>query len=193
MYTKKIYLSGGDFHELQEVFSHVKGAVDTKVGYINAAMPQPSYEQVAQGEVDAVMGLEVAYNPKEVDLSSLLDLFFTVVNPHVRDQEGDCKGRMYCSGVYYSAAEDEPMVEFHMNFIRNRGKPPVAANAALTMNDPNCNPKLARGFFTEAAPLQNFYRAEEAHQHYLRRNPQTKTRIDINLLEELHVIEKDAD
>lgn len=189
MYTKRIYLSGGDFHELQEVFSRVKGVADTRTGYVNSSALQPSHAQVARGDVDAVMGLEVVYDPKEVDLSNLLDIFFTVVNPHVREQEGDCKGSMYRSGVYYSAAEDEPMVEFHRNFIKNRGKPPVAATAALTMNDPNCNLKLTRGFYTEVAQLKNFYGAEAEHQHYLRRNPQVQTRIDIGLLKKLSVIQ----
>lgn len=92
---------------------------------------------------------------------------------------------MYRSGVYYDEAEDEPTLQFYMNFIKNRGKPPAVSQAKLTMNDPNDNSKLSRVIYTECIPLQNFYTAEEMQQNYLRRNPQVKTRIDSQLLKNL--------
>ena len=73
VYTKKIYFSGGDFHELQEVFAHVPGVVSTCAGYINGDR-DTIYADVAAGEVKAYMGVEVTYNPKKMDISQLLDL-----------------------------------------------------------------------------------------------------------------------
>ncbi|MBQ1915701.1 MAG: peptide-methionine (S)-S-oxide reductase, partial [Selenomonadaceae bacterium] len=52
MYTKKIYFSGGDFHELQEVFRDLPGVVSTRTGYINAE-GTADFAGVASGEAKA--------------------------------------------------------------------------------------------------------------------------------------------
>ena len=181
LYTKKIYFSGGDFHELQEVFAHVPGVVSTCTGYINGDR-DTTYADVAAGEVKAYMGVEVTYNPKKMDISQLLDLLFGVVNPYVPDGQGKARGEMYRAGVFYASAEDEPQVQLHLNFIANRGKAPVVGNAGLTVNDPNSNPKLARKLCAIAAPLENFQPAEAEHQDYLARHPEAETYIDFDKL-----------
>ena len=159
MYTKKIYFSGGDFHELQEVFSEVPGVVSTQTGYIDAA-----------NEV-GVKGIELEFNPKKMDLSMLMDILFAVVDPYTQ-----------ATGVYYTSREDEPQIELHLNFIANRGKQPAVSCVGLTINDPNSNPKFARKCLTKAARLKNFTVAEEEHQHYLRKNPGAVTDIDLKKL-----------
>ena len=159
MYTKKIYFSGGDFHELQEVFSEVPGVLNTLTGYIEASDNIES------------SGIEVEFNPKKMDLSMLMDILFAVVDPYTQQ-----------TGVYYTSGEDEPQVELHLNFIANRGKQPAVSCVGLTINDPNSNPKFARKCLARAARLKKFTAAEEEHQHYLRKNPGTVTDIDLKKL-----------
>ena len=189
MYTKKIYFAGGSFYELQEVFSRIPGVVATRTGYINALTPQPTHEAVLAGVTGAAMGVEVAFNPKKIDLSSLMDILFAVINPYVKDKQGPCEGPMYRSGVYYVSAEDEPIVAYHMNFIQNRKKAPAATEAALTVNDTTRDPVGARRCYAEYMRLQNFHPADEEHQHYLRAHPDTKTHIDFARLLELRIIQ----
>ena len=159
MYTKKIHFSGGDFHELQEVFSEVPGVVNTLTGYIEALDNTKS------------SGIEVEFNPKKMDLSMLMDILFAVVDPYTQQ-----------TGVFYTSGEDEPQVELHLNFIANRGKQPAVSCVGLTLNDPNSNPKFARKCLARAARLKKFTVAEEAHQNYLRKNPGTVTDIDLKKL-----------
>lgn len=187
MFQKRIYVSGGSFYELQEVFDHVHGVTATRVGYINAE-GEPSFDAVRCGWVKAIMGVEVVYNPKQTDISQLLDILFTVVDPCEKDGQGDAKGPMYQSGVYYVDAEDEPMVEYHLNFIANRGRPPAITNAGLTVNDPNHNPYLRRHSYAKASRLVSFQEAEAERQGYLRKNPRKKTYIDFRKLKELGVL-----
>jgi len=182
LYTKKIYFSGGDFHELQEVFAHVPGVVATCTGYINGER-DTTYADVAAGRSKAYMGVEVTYNPKKMDISKLLDMLFAVVNPYVPDGQGKARGGMYRAGVFYVHGEDEPQIQLHLNFIANRGKAP-ATGGELTLNDPNSNPKLARRFCAVSAPLRHFQPAEAEHQNYLQRNPATETYIDFQKLRE---------
>ena len=159
MYTKKIYFSGGDFHELQEVFSDVPGVINTFTGYI---------ETMDNAETS---GVEVEFNPKKMDLSMLMDILFAVVDPYTQQ-----------TGVYYTSGEDEPQIELHLNFIANRGKQPAVSCVGLTINDPNSNPKFARKCLARAARLKRFTTAEEEHQNYLRKNPGVVTDIDLKKL-----------
>ncbi len=159
MYTKKIYFSGGDFHELQEVFSDVPGVLSSVAGYI----------ETSDGTKES--GIEIEFNPKKMDLSMLMDILFAVVDPYTQQ-----------AGVYYTSGEDEPQIELHLNFIANRGKQPAVSCVGLTINDPNSNPKFARKCLARAARLKKFTIAEEEHQNYLRKHPEAVTDIDLKKL-----------
>ncbi len=171
MYTKKIYFSGGDFHELQELFSDIPGVVEATAGFISAKNVC-SYANPEPRGVENISGVEVTFNPKKIDLSMLMDILFGVLNPYSENN----------LGVYYASAEDEPQVELHMNFIANRGKQPLATNACITINDPNSNPKFARKCYAAAGRLEKFSAAPESEQHFLRKNPDAKTDIDFKKL-----------
>ncbi|MGP1367206.1 MAG: peptide-methionine (S)-S-oxide reductase [Schwartzia sp. (in: firmicutes)] len=188
MYTKKIYFAGGSFYELQEVFSRVHGVTDVVAGYINSTVPNPAHEDVLAGATGAAMGIEVSFDPKRMDLSGLMDILFTVVDPYVKDKQGNCEGPMYRSGVYYISAEDKPMVEYHMNFIQNRKKALAATGESITMNDPNHDPVGARKCYAEAMRLESFYPAADLHQNYLKHHAVPRTNIDFALLKDLAII-----
>ena len=168
MYTKKIYFSGGDFHELQAVFEDLPGVVKVLPGYIDAfnvksqANPEPL-------EVAKVHGVEVEFNPKKMDLSMLMDVLFSVLNPYAENN----------LGVYYKFGEDEPQIELHMNFIANRGRQPAATSALLTINDTTLNPKFARKCFAVCGKLKNFSVAEDEHIDFLKKHPEVETDIDL--------------
>ncbi len=187
MYTKKIYFSGGSFYELQEVFRQISGVEAVHAGYINAER-KVSYSEVRDGSVSAIMGIEVIYDPKKMDISMLMDILFSVVNPYEKDGQGKAKGAMYQSAVYYVPGEDEPMVQFHMNFIQNRDRPISASLAQLTVNDPNRNPKFSRQCYAKARVLRNFQLAEEEQQAYLQKHPEAPTYIDFIRLRELGIL-----
>ena len=183
MYTKKIYFSGGDFHELQAVFTDLPGVTETATGYINAD-EAADYESVVSGKIKARLGIAVTYNPKKIDLSKLMDVLFAVVNPYLPDGQGEARGEMYRVGVFYGDDEDEPQVELHLNFVAARGKAPTATNAGIIVNDPNSNPQATRKSYVTAEPMHIFQAAEPEHQHFLVKNPDAPTYIDLNKFRE---------
>ena len=168
MYTKKIYFSGGDFHELQAVFEDLPGVVKVLPGYIDAinVKSQVNPEPV---NIEKIHGVEIEFNPKKMDISMLMDVLFSVLNPYAENN----------LGVYYQIGEDEPQVELHMNFIVNRGKQPAASSAQLTINDPNSNPKFARKCYAVCGRLKNFSVAEDEHIDFLKKHPEIETDIDL--------------
>jgi len=145
LYTKKIYFSGGDFNELKKIFVDLRGVVKVTFGTISASNVV-SYAEPEPRIIEKIFGVEVEFNPKKSDISTLMDELFAAVNPYVENN----------SGVYYAMGEDAPQVELHMNFIANRGKESVGSNAEITINDPNSNPKRARKCYAMAGRLTNF-------------------------------------
>ena len=169
MYTKKIYFSGGNVRELQEIFSDIPGVLSVLVGKLSARNVH-SYVNPEMQTVEDISSVEIEFNPKKMDLSMLMDVFFNVFNPYADKL-----------GVFYNSGEDEPQVELHLNFIANRGKEPVVSKACLTINDPNID-KIVRKCFVSVGRLINFVAAPEAEQNFLRKHPEIKTEIDLTKL-----------
>lgn len=171
MYTKKIYFSGGNVRELQEIFSDLPGVVKVLTGTA-AAKNVHSYVNYEPQILENIPAVEIEFNPKKMDLSMLMDILFNVLNPYADNN----------LGVYYSSGEDEPQVELHLNFIANRGKEPVVSKACLTINDPNSNPRFARKCFVKVGRLTNFIAAPDDEQNFLRKHPEIPTDIDLTKL-----------
>ena len=171
MYTKKIYFSGGNVRELQEIFADVPGVVNVSIGQVNARNVH-SYVNHEPQTLENIPAVEIEFNPKKMDLSMLMDVLFNVLNPYADKT----------LGVYYASGEDEPQVELHLNFIANRGKEPVVSKACLTINDPNSNPKFARKCFAKVGRLTSFAAAPDDEQFFLRKHPEIKTDIDLTKL-----------
>ena len=170
MYTKKIYFSGGNVRELQEIFNDLPGVVSVLVGKLSARNVH-SYVNYEPQTIEDVPSVEIEFNPKKMDLSMLMDVLFNVLNPYTDKT----------LGVFYSSGEDEPQVELHLNFIANRGKEPVVSKACLTINDPNID-KPVRKCFVRVGRLINFDVAPEAEQNFLRKHPEISTDIDLTKL-----------
>lgn len=170
MYTKKIYFSGGNVNELQEIFSDIPGVLSVLVGTL-AAKNVHSYVNHEPQTIEGVESVEIEFHPKKMDLSMLMDVLFNVLNPYADKT----------LGVFYSSGEDEPQVELHLNFIANRGKEPVVSKACLTINDPNID-KPVRKCFVSVGRLINFIAAPEAEQFFIRKNPEIPTDIDLTKL-----------
>ena len=169
MYTKKIYFSGGNIAELQEIFTDVPGVLRVLVGNL-AANNVHSYVDHELTTLDNIPAVEIEFNPKKMDLSMLMDVLFNVLNPYADKN----------LGVYYNSGEDEPQVELHLNFIANRGREPVVSKACLTINDPNN--KIVRKCYVKVGRLVNFVAAPDSEQNFLRKHPEIKTDIDLTKL-----------
>lgn len=167
MYTKKIYFSGGNVRELQEIFSNVPGVLHVLIGTLIARNVH-SYVNHEPQTLENIEAVEIEFNPKKMDLSMLMDVLFNVLNPYADKT----------LGVYYNSGEDEPQVELHLNFIANRGKEPVVSKACLTINDPNVD-KPVRKCFVKVGRLVSFIVAPEDEQHFLRKHPEIQTDIDL--------------
>ncbi|MFB6245091.1 MAG: peptide-methionine (S)-S-oxide reductase MsrA, partial [Candidatus Nanohaloarchaea archaeon] len=94
--------------------------------------------------------VKVEFEPEEVSLKEVLQLFFRIHDPTTKDREGPDVGSQYRSMVLYSDREQQRAVESFLDSARGR---------------------YEDGIVTEVRPLEEFHRAEEKHQDYFEKNP----------------------
>ena len=145
---KEIYVAGGCFWGVEEYFSLVPGVVDAVNGYANGNVANPSYEQVCGGMTGFVETVRVTYDPDVVDLQTLVERLFAIIDPLSVDRQGNDVGIQYRTGVYYTAEEDEPVIRSVFEAEQSKHERPIA---------------------TELKALECLYEAEERHQDYLRK------------------------
>ena len=147
-------LAGGCFWCLEAVYLELKGVQAVQSGYAGGARPNPTYEQVCSGATGHAEVVRVTYDPAIVTYKELLDVFFTIHDPTTLNRQGGDKGTQYRSAVFFESPEQERVARETI----------AEFTAAKVWDDP---------IVTEVAPLEKFWPAEEYHNNYFARNPQT--------------------
>lgn len=170
---KTIYLAGGCFWGIEAYFSKLPGVFETKVGYANGAVPNPSYEEVCSLDTGHAETVKVVYNPDIISLQRLLEEFFKVIDPTTLNRQGVDMGKQYRTGIYYPSDGDIESFEEDLAVINK-----VFADEEKKHNKHN------KSVVTEIEPLKSFYEAEDYHQKYLEKNPGGYCHINLDLLPE---------
>lgn len=147
---KIVYLGGGCFWGVEAYFSRIDGVMETKVGYANGNSDNPTYEEVKKGKTGFAEVVKVVYDENKLDLSVILNEYYTIVDPTLLNQQGEDIGTQYRTGIYYVDEKSKAIIE--------------------KRTDEECQ-KYEKSIVTEILPLKNFYEAEEYHQAYLKKNP----------------------
>lgn len=147
---KEIYFAGGCFWGTEHFFKQIRGVVATQVGYANGNTQKPSYEEVYTDKTGFTETVKVVYDPKQVDLQLLLDLFYETIDPTSLNKQGNDIGTRYRTGIYTIDDSDREMISKSLNELASKYNQPIVV---------------------ENLPLKNFYDAEEYHQNYLDKNP----------------------
>lgn len=145
-----IYFAGGCFWGTEHFFKQIKGVTATEVGYANGNTKNPTYQDVVYKNTGYAETVKVTYDPKQVQLKLLLELFFKTIDPTSINRQGNDIGTQYRSGIYYTSENQLPAIQEMVREVAKNYDQPLAV---------------------EVKPLQNFYTAEEYHQNYLDKNP----------------------
>lgn len=143
-------LGGGCFWCLDAVFREVPGVLSCISGYAGGARPHPTYEQICSGATGHAEVVRLTYDPAQVSLTRLLDIFFTIHDPTTLNRQGNDVGTQYRSVIFCADAAQRAAVEAHIDGIRSQYTRPVV---------------------TEIADDVPFWPAEDYHQDYFRKNP----------------------
>lgn len=168
---REIYFAGGCFWGVEEYFSRIPGVVGTESGYANGHVANPGYREVCEGKTGHAETVRVSYDPKQVDLKTLVEGFFSIIDPVSVNRQGNDVGSQYRTGIYYRPGTDLEIINGVMDIVERRYEKPLAV---------------------ELEPLTVFYPAEEYHQGYLKKNPGGYCHINFDTLKELPASQKPA-
>jgi len=147
---KEIVLAGGCFWGVEEYFSRIPGVVETKVGYANGTVPNPTYEQVKTSTTGHAESVYIQYDEHKINLEEILEKYWEIIDPTLLNRQGPDIGSQYRTGIFFIHPDDEEIIKKSKNEEQKKYDQPIV---------------------TEIKPLKSFYPAEEYHQKYLKKNP----------------------
>lgn len=120
-------------------------------GYAGGTVPNPTYKQVCTGETGHAEVIKIEFDPNEIAYHDLLTVFFATHDPTTLNRQGPDMGTQYRSAIFTATEEQKREAEEFM--------------IKLTASDPRGKPIV-----TEIKPLEAFYKAENYHREYFRKN-----------------------
>lgn len=147
------YFASGCFWCVEAIFESVKGVKEAVSGYAGGTLENPTYEAVSYGKTDHAEAVQVYYDPKEISFTQLVQVFFGSHDPTQLNRQGPDRGTQYRSMAFYKTDEQKKIIEGYMQALQDNN---------VYDGDP---------ITTEVAPYTTFYKAEEYHQDYERKNP----------------------
>ena len=154
--TEKAYFATGCFWGAERRLWNIPGVVQTSVGYMGGALPDPSYEQVCTGVTGHAEIVEVSFDPSKLTYRRLLEEFWVMHDPTSLNRQGGDIGTQYRSAIFTTS--DSQLLQ---------------AEATRDVYQAALSRKGIGEIVTEIKSAQGvpYYLAEEYHQRYLAKNP----------------------
>ncbi len=146
------YFASGCFWCVEAIFESIKGVKEVVSGYSGGTEENPTYEQVAYGKTTHAEAVEVFYDPKEVSFFQLVQVFFGSHDPTSLNRQGPDSGPHYRSIAFYKNEEEKNIIEQYKEALDE-------------------SKVYGRPIVTEVSAFARFWKAEDYHQDYERRNP----------------------
>ena len=147
---KSMYVAGGCFWCVEEVYEKVEGVLSVYSGYSGGHVENPTYQEVVLGNTGHIEAVELNYDSSLVNEEQLVKLLFLNIDPFDGGGQFCDRGYSYKSAFFTS---DEKLKEIINDYI-------------LKIEN-NHNQKVQ----TLVLPFKNFYLAEDYHQDYYKKNP----------------------
>ena len=147
---KSMYVAGGCFWCVEEVYEKIKGVLSVNSGYSGGHVENPTYQEVVLGNTGHIEAAEINYDSSLVNEEQLVKLLFLNIDPFDEGGQFCDRGYSYKSAFFTS---DENLIEMINNYI--------------SKIENNHNQKVQ----TLVLPFKNFYLAEDYHQDYYKKNP----------------------
>jgi peptide methionine sulfoxide reductase msrA/msrB len=142
--------AGGCFWCMEAAFEATNGVVEAVSGYTGGHTVNPTYEQVLTKTTGHLEAVQVYYDPGKVTYRELLEVFLRNIDPT------DDKGQFVDKGAQYLSAI------FYMNDVQR-------TQAEDSKQELELSGRFSEPIVTETIEFDVFYRAEEYHQDYYKK------------------------
>ncbi|HWZ60978.1 MAG TPA: peptide-methionine (S)-S-oxide reductase MsrA [Gemmatimonadaceae bacterium] len=146
-------VAGGCFWGLQAVFQHVRGVTHVTSGYAGGDAKTAHYDEVSSGTTGHAESVQITYDPSQITYGQLLKVFFSVAHdPTQVDRQGPDDGTQYRSVIFFSSPDQQRVAQAYIAQL-DQGK------------------IFPRRIATQVVALPGFYAAEDYHQDYATKHP----------------------
>ncbi|AUC23431.1 peptide-methionine (S)-S-oxide reductase [Polaribacter sejongensis] len=149
--TKVAYFASGCFWCVEAIFESVSGVEEAVSGYAGGHTLNPTYKSIGTGKTGHSETVAVYYNPEKVSFETLVTVFFGSQDPTTKNGQHPDYGTQYRSIAFYETDAEKAIIE----------------KMIAKLNAEVYHGKIA----TEVTKLKKFYKAEDYHQDFERRNP----------------------
>lgn len=145
--------AGGCFWGIEAIFSHTRGVTSAVSGYHGGTAENATYRRVSGGFTRHAEAVRVTYDPSVVRYDQLLQILFSVgADPTLLNRQGPDRGTHYRTAIVPMSGEQRAVAQAYLQQMGRSG----------VWDDP---------IVVALEDYQAFYEAEEYHQDYLLRNP----------------------
>ena len=149
-----ILLGMGCFWGAEKIFWQLDGVYHTSVGYAGGYTKNPTYDEVCSGLTGHTEVVRVVYDPKKLNLKTILIEFWEGHDPTQGMRQGNDIGTQYRSAIFVNNSEN-------LNDVKTSKTEFQSLLHSAGFND----------ITTEIKNNIDFYFAETYHQQYLYKNP----------------------
>lgn len=147
---KKATFGAGCFWGVQALFDKIEGVLETEVGYAGGNFLNPTYDDVCSDQTGHAEVVHILFDESKVSFETLLKVFWENHDPTTLNSQGVDIGTQYRSVVFYHDEEQKQLADQMKNELEASGR-------------------FKRTIVTAIEPFSSFYKAEEYHQHYLKK------------------------
>ena len=150
--TDTATFGAGCFWCVEAIFQQLDGVISVTSGYSGGKIKNPTYKEVCSGLTGHAEVCQIVYDPSKITYAKLLDVFWKNIDPVTPNAQFCDIGSQYRSAIYYHNEEQKQLAE--------------ASKKALEISA-----RFKQPIVTEIAAASPFYKAEEYHQDYYKKNP----------------------
>lgn len=148
----KATFAGGCFWCMEAPFEKLEGVKDVISGYTGGDNENPTYKDVSYGRTNHLESVQITYDLSKINYSELLDVFWRQIDPTDPNGQFVDRGPHYRTAIFYHNDRQKNMAEKSKAELQNSGR-------------------YIKPIVTPLIKSTVFYRAEEYHQDYYKKNP----------------------
>ncbi|GGF69038.1 peptide methionine sulfoxide reductase MsrA [Paenibacillus albidus] len=133
-------------------FEELPGIHGIVSGYAGGSVVNPTYEQVKTGTTGHYEVVQITYDPELFSYEQLLELYWPQIDPTDDGGQFQDRGSQYRTAIFYYS-DDQRM------------------SALVSKSKVVLSKRFQGPVVTGILPAPTFYRAEEFHQDYHKKNP----------------------
>lgn len=136
---------------MEGIFEAQSGVKEAIAWYTEWDASDANYESVSAGVTRHREAVEVVYDPTIISFATLVDLYYTQIDPTQADGQFADKGFRYTTAIYY----------------QNDGEKSIIEQAKATLES---SKKFDQPIAVQTVPFSTFFPAEEYHQDYYKKS-----------------------